>query len=325
MISRLFGWSGLVRQSAFAGAFAIGMVGSTMAQPVPTEQPLAEPAGERVDFEIAFEDGDVFAYRTRMDLRVEQEFGEGELAEQVLEYDITTRFTVQGVEDDGTATLSMKVTEGTVTITDGDDELFVRVGDLAEGEEYATPYAAALANNVVTLVISPEGLITSVLGAEAYQQALEATDGADPRQLGFFSPDQIKETFEPLFTIEQLNGKPRRVGTGWATSREIELPPVAIINLSYNWKFQGVLGDVSTLTSSVETTVRRPNTPDPARPTVALEGSSGNVVTQWNAASKRVTRRISTLSLDTRWALGELEIGQKQQSAVRIEMVPVGE
>lgn len=325
MISRLFGWGIGSASCAAACVVATSVAGTAIGQPVPTEQPLAEPAGQRVDFEIAFAEGDVFAYRTQMDLRVEQEFGEGELAEQVLEYDITTRFTVQGVEEDGTATLSMKVTEGSVTITDGDEELFVRIAELGEGEEYATPYAAALATNVVTLVVSPEGVITSVLGADAYQTALDATEGADPRQLGFFSAEQIKETFEPLFTIEQLNGTPRRVGTGWATSREVELPPVAIIDLSYNWKFQGVLGEVATLTSSVETTVRRPNTPDPARPTIAVESSSGNVVTQWNSARQLVTRRISTLALDTRWALGELEIGQKQQSAVRIELVPVGE
>jgi hypothetical protein len=308
-----------------AGVIATGVAGAASAQPVPTEQPLAEPAGERVDFEISFEEGDVFAYRTRMDLRIEQEFAEGELAEQVLAYDVTTRFTVQGVEEDGTATLSMKVTEADVNITDGEETLSVEVGELAEGEEYATPYAASLANNVVTLVVAPDGRITSVLGAEAYQEALEATEGADPRQLGFFNAAQIKETFEPLFTIEQLNGVPRRVGTGWATSREVELPPVAVIDLSYNWKLQGVLENVATLTASVETTVRRPNTPDPARPTIALEDSSGNVVTQWDSSTERVTRRISTLSMDTRWALGELEIGQKQRSTVRIELVPVGE
>jgi hypothetical protein len=302
----------------------VGVLPAAAAQPVPTPMPLQEDLGERVDFDIVFNEGDVFAYRTRMNLRIEQEVADGPLAAQTLSYDVTSRFTVQGVDDEGVATLSMKVTEAVVSIADGEDQSEFRVGELAEGEEYATPFAAAIANTVVTLVVSPDGLITSVLGADDYRAALEATEGADPRELGFFSTEQIREIFEPMFTIEDLNGKPRRVGTGWATSREVEVPPVAVIDLSYSWKFQGLLEDTATLTSSVETSVRRPNTPDPARPTIALEASRGNVVTQWNRVSQRVTRRISTLSMDTRWTLGELEIGQKQQSTVRIEEVPLG-
>ena len=322
MISKLLGWSAGIRTSAAVGLLATGAAGIALAQPVPTDQSLLEPAGERVDFDIALADGDVFTYRTRMDLTVQQEFGGGQLAEQVLAYDVTSRFTVQAVEEDGSATITMKVTQASVDITDGEDTMGLEVGPLAEGEQYATPFAAAVANNVVTLAISPEGLITSVLGADEYLAALEATEGADPRQLGFLSEAQIKETFEPLFALEQLRGKPRRVGTGWTTGREIELPPVAIMDLTYNWTFQGVLGSVATLTARVDTAVRRPNTPDPARPTIALEESSGNVVTQWDSTSQRVTRRLSSLMLNTRWALGELEIGQSQRSALRIDLVP---
>lgn len=313
--------SGLI---AAIGLFVTGSA-ITHAQPVPTEMPLQEEPGERVDFEISFTEGDVFAYRTRMNLRIEQQIAEGELSAQSLSYDVTSRFTVQGVDDEGTATLSMKVTEATISIADGEERNEFTVGQLAEGEQYQTPFAAALANTVVTLVVSPDGLITSVLGAEDYLAALEATEGADPRQIGFFNAEQIREVFEPMFTIEELNGKPRRVGTGWATSRVVELPPVAIIDLNYAWKFQGMLEDVATMTSSVETNVRRPATPDPSRPTIAIEASSGNVVTQWNRTLQRVTRRISTLTLDTRWTLGELELGQKQQSTLRIESVPVGD
>ncbi|MFI4855657.1 MAG: hypothetical protein ACIAQF_11850 [Phycisphaerales bacterium JB065] len=306
---------------------AIGLVvtGSAQAQPVPTDQPLQQELGERVDFDIALGEGDVFAYRTRMNLRIEQEIADGDLTSQVLSYDVTSRFTVQGVDDEGVATVSMKVIDATITIADGDEQTELKVGQLADGEQYGSPFAAAIANTVVTLVISPDGLITSVLGAEDYQAALDATDGADPRQIGFFSAEQIREIYEPLFTIEELNGKPRRVGTGWATSRVVELPPVAVIDLDYTWKFQGMLEEVATMTSRVVTNIRRPSTPDPARPTIAIEGSSGNVVTQWNRELQRVTRRISTLSLDTRWTLGELELTQKQQSSVRIESVPVTE
>lgn len=295
-------------------------------QPVPTDQPLQEPLGERVDFSIHFAAGDTFSYRSRMDLRVTQSMPQAELAEQMLVYDLTTRFTVQTVEDDGSATLAMRVTSGRIRVADGDEEFVVVLeADREEDAEFDSPYAAALANTVVTMVVSPIGEITSVLGAEAYLAALQESEISDERLLSFLTAEQIADTFEPLFTIEELNGRPRRVGTGWGTSREIQLPPVAILDLAYNWRLEGMLDGLATMVARVETTVRRPNTPDPARPTVVIEGSGGNVVTQWDSELKAVTRRISTLRMDTQWALGDLQVGQKQQSTLRIERVTAGE
>lgn len=294
------------------------------AQPVPTEQPLDEPVGERVDFEVSLEQGDEFAYRTRMELRIDQQQMEEEPTEELMSYDVTTKFTVQGVEDDGTATIALRVTEATIRLSsEGEDPIEFEVKQLEGEGEYASPFAAAIAETVVTIVVSPTGEITSILGAEAYQAALNASEGADPRMLGYFNADQIRDMFEPLFTIEELRGKPRRVGTGWATSREVELPPVAVLDLGYNWKLTGLMDEVATMTSSVEVTVRRPSTPDPARPTVVLEESSGNVLTQWNREKQMVTRRISTLQMKTEWALGELKVNLDQSSVVRIESVPL--
>lgn len=307
----------------FGGVLALSLVPAGAAQPVPTDSPLEEPLGERVDFEISLNDGDEFAYRTRMELRIEQQQLEDEPEEQLLSYDVTTKFTVRGVEDDGTATVMVRVTEATIGITDGEDQTQYEFRSLADGEEYATPFAAAVIETVVTMMVSPTGEITGILGAEAYEASLNATEDADPRLLGFFAPEQFSDIFEPLFTIEELNGKPRRVGTGWATTREVELPPVAILDLNYNWRFGGMMEGVATLNSSIETTVRRPSTPDPARPTVVLEDSSGNVLTQWDQELKAVTRRISTLSMKTQWALGEMQVNLDQTSVVRIERVPL--
>lgn len=307
----------------FGGVLALSLVPAASAQPVPSDSPLDEPLGERVDFEISMTEGDEFAYRTRMELQIEQQQLEADPTEQIMSYDVTTKFTVRGVEEDGTATVMVRVTEAAIEIADGEDRSQYEFRALAEGEEYATPFAAAVVETVVTLMVSPDGQITGILGAEAYQAALTATDDADPRLLGFFTPDQFRDMFQPLFTIEELNGKPRRVGTGWATTREVELPPVAILDLSYNWKFSGLLDDVATLSSNIETTVRRPSTPDPSRPTVVLEDSSGNVLTQWNRELKAVTRRISTLSMKTQWALGDLQVNLDQTSVVRIERVPL--
>lgn len=312
--------------SALAALFLSIQTGAA-SQPVPPAggQPAPE-LGERVDFSLLLEQGKSFAYRTRMELRVEQSLPQAALAEQVLTYDITTRFTVQSVEEDGSATLAMRVTAAKISVTDGEDEVVVELpSEREEGEEFASAFHAALANTVVTMVVSPEGEMGNVLGADAYLAALEASDVSDPRLVGFLTADQIVDTFQPLFTIEELNGKPRRVGTAWSTLKEVELPPVAVLDMTYNWKFQGVLDALSTLTASVETTIRRPNTPDPARPTVVIEGSSGNVVTQWNRDLQAVTRRISTLRLDTQWALGDLQVGMKQLSVLRIEREPEAE
>lgn len=305
-------------------AFGAVLLPAAVAQPVPTEQPLDEPLGERVDFEVSLQEGDEFAYRTRMELQIDQQQLEGESADETMSYDVTTKFTVQNVEDDGTATIALRVSEAMIRLSsEGEDPIELMVERLDNQEDYGSPFAAAIAETVVMIVVSPSGEITSVLGAEAFEAALNASEGADPRMLGYFNADQIRDMFEPLFTIEELRGKPRRVGTGWATSREVELPPVAVLDLGYNWKFSGLMDEVATMTSSVEVTVRRPSTPDPARPTVVLEESSGNVLTQWNREMQMVTRRISTLQMKTEWALGELKVNLDQSSVVRIESVPL--
>jgi len=307
----------------FCGVLALSLVPAVSAQPVPTDSPLDEPLGERVDFEISMTEGEEFAYRSRMDIRIRQQQLEADPVEQILSYDVVTKFTVRGVEEDGSATVMVRVIRATIGIADGDDRVQYDFAALADGEQYPTPFAAALAETVVTMLISPSGQITGILGAEAYEAALNATEDADPRLLGFFTTEQFQDMFEPLFTIEELNGKPRLVGTGWSTTREVELPPVAILDLSYNWRFGGVLDGIATLNSSIDTTVRRPSTPDPARPTVVLEDSSGNVLTQWDMELKAVTRRISTLAMKTQWALGDLQVNLEQSSVVRIERVPL--
>ncbi len=298
-------------------------IAAVVAQPVPTDQPLDEPLGERVDFTISLQEGDEFAYRTRMELSVDQQQVSQDSVEETMSYDVTTKFTVQGVEDDGTATMALRVTEATIRLSTGEEVSEFTLDTPQEGEEFQNAFAASLAQTVVTIVVSPTGEITSVLGADAYESALSASEGADPRMLGFFTESQIREIYEPLFTIEELRDKPRRVGAGWATTREVELPPVAVLDLGYNWRFSGMLDGVATLTSRVEVTVRRPSTPDPARPTVVLEESSGNVLTQWDSELQAVTRRISTLQMKTQWALGEIQVNLDQSSVVRIERVPL--
>src|SRR5690606_37527838 len=69
-------------------------IAAVVAQPVPTDQPLDEPLGERVDFTISLQEGDEFAYRTRMELSVDQQQVSQDSVEETMSYDVTTKFTV---------------------------------------------------------------------------------------------------------------------------------------------------------------------------------------------------------------------------------------
>lgn len=297
---------------------ATTLIPSAGAQEAPTPIPLrvATP-------------GETFSYRYTMQMTIEQQMGERVLDPQALNYRYHLAFTVRQVDPEGNAELVMSMTPGSVIVTDGTGDAMRQTvltipaapgnSDVEGDAKTLADLSSAIGQAQVLFQVTPQGDVSGVNGLDRVMDLMQQFDTPDVRLLGPIAPGQIEQTLEFIFGAEGAAGTSRRIGSGWQTSRSIDVPPVAVLDFTDSVNLASIDGQIATMQTKTSVGVRRPTAEDAARPTLGVEHFAGTAATMWDLAAGRLQARSSEMSMATSWQLAEVNLLQKQSVSVSIE------
>lgn len=212
---------------------------------------LTVSAHAQVTFEPSFEPEHVDRFRIEATLTVQQE-GEEAIEPRSLSHTVDIRLTTAHVDASGRAIVSLAFDRVDVTLSDGDREQHFRWPTEDEGETDLALAWSMLADDVLRVIVNPDGRIRGVEGVESLGQRLEDVDEAGP-MLGLFAPDVIAQTLTPIWAIDPA-GDVRTPGDEWIIAERRAITGQRRIQLNRTYVLDALDEQRATMTiaSSVE-------------------------------------------------------------------------
>lgn len=266
-----------------------------------------------------------FSYRFVVDVKVRQQQQGVAALDQAVRYEMDAKFTVLTASETG-AELTMSVERANFTVGQGDQSLSIIAPAPDDIPDWMIPVSAALDATVVRVTLDAAGTVTKVAGLDPFMQSILMLESPDQRLMGFMPPSQLIDILTPVFTAEGAQGTAPTVGETWTSTKAVQLPPVAVLDFTYNWSLSAVTGKNDTRRAIIagEPTLelRRPVEPNPSRPTLAIDDHSSSVMTQWNLTQGLLDQRVATQLMETTWGYGpdnaRLTLTQQQSSSTTI-------
>lgn len=269
-------------------------------------------------------------YEVRSDVMVQQELtttpqpdaeGEAEAAEEAAENAVDRR-TFAGslvmvvrlevpagaeVADDAESVATTLVIES-LTLEDGDPETDT-LELPAEGDN-----DPAARGEVVGRITGENP--TRVSGLADLTGAAREAFGSGSVAASLLEPTAIAGLLEPLFNADGA-APGKRVGYGWENEEEIELPPVALLTLTRQYKLGEPDGGTVPITMTLEGSLSVSPPEGSLAPTIAIREAIGSGETIWHHAHGHLGSREATQRIVTTWTLGSNAMVNTQTSTQR--------
>lgn len=195
-----------------------------------------------------------------------------------------------------------------------------------EADEASQAFAEALGGVRFVVHTDPEGQepILSVVG-EIVQARTEAMRelGASSISASFLRPGSMLGLIKPVFTADGA-APAQRAGFGWESPEEIELPPIAVMNLRHAYKLgePNNEGDVL-IAGTLEGDLLVTPSDSSMSPTIELRELTGESELMWNVDHGHLRTRERSKRIVTGWTLGVNRMEQVQETSSSISILMV--
>lgn len=277
--------------AALAGALVCGASAAPAAR-----ASVTQPEG--VVLRPRLEEGRRDRYEIAATLSTETAAEGREPQRESVEQKVLVRTEVLGVDRLGVARVSVRLERAEVTYAAPGEraETFA----WAEGEEGAQRVLPLevmylkLAQEGLELQVGPDGTVRSVAGLEEVIAAGEGmTERSRARALGVFAPGAAGQSLSGIWRIDPGERPVRRaVGDVWRIQRLIPLGPAGSAAVVTACTLTAVEDGLATVEGRTSVTVRpQRGEPDPAQPSLAVEGEGGTLRVVWDVEAGALRER----------------------------------
>ncbi len=270
--------------------------------------------------------GDEFAYGLGMAVDVSQKMGEDQ-KEQITPLRVSAQIKMKVIEvaPDGSAKLEGTFEKAAVQAPIGDQQVGFEWPASAPLPADASPVARlgeTLEKAILAIELNAAGKATVISGLEAFEQAAAKLDYPDDRHLGFFTNEKLAAVLSPIFEMDGAWKSPRLVGGGWQKSETVPLPPAGAIDIVTDFVVNNADSDLVNCFGQFTFTLRRPENPaaDVASVTLGTDSAGGCKIV-YDRHRMLLQLRKTSMTIDTDWALGGVNVKQRQVSVLNIRLI----
>jgi len=262
-------------------------------------------------------------YELKSELDVTQEQGETS-REESMEHTATLAFTVESVNDDGGAEISMTFDAIAMSISTGDtSESFnwaFAGGDRPDASmgEGINASGFALAGANVSFTVTPDGQVENMRGLDGFMGTVQGESAASVARVGVFTPQRLAEAIEPIFDADGGAAEPREKGDDWRETERVELGPVGTLVLNRQYTYLHHAEGAAVVLGTMSVKFEAPDSPPENAPSVELSGVQGATAIQWDTNDNVLRQYGRNETMKTVWTVGELSIDQRQRSVLTI-------
>ncbi|MBL8746534.1 MAG: hypothetical protein JNK58_09285 [Phycisphaerae bacterium] len=282
-------------------------------------------AQSEVSLKPVLRKGDEFAYSLGMAVDVSQQMGEGQ-PEQVTPLRVSARLRMKVLEvtPAGAAKLEGTFEEAMVQAPIGDQQVGFEwpAAALPDNAPAVARLGETLEKAILSIDVDDAGRATVTSGLEKFVQAASKLDYPDDRFMGFFTNEKLSNAITPIFELDGAWKAPRVVGRGWQSTDLIPMPPAGAIEITTDYVVNEADSDTITCYGQYSLTLKRPENPADDVATVNLGSeSAGGCRIVYDRHRMLLQLRKSSVTINTDWVLGNVNIKQKQVSVMNIRLI----
>lgn len=299
-----------MRGAGWAAAFA--MTGGLAFAQGPLVPLRWAPAAERSE-----------TYDVRVEWVVDQREGEGEARRLELRQEARVTVWVDGVGEDGSASLLGRVSDVRIEWRSGETSgTSGGVGETPEdavGKTLAGICAAAIASGL-RVTLDNAGAITGFSGLERARDALAGQEVVDESALGVLDGAAMASRLARVFCAdaagvgEGLAGAgSRRVGSEWRTTERVSMGSAGELEVTTDWALREVAEGEARVEGVSSVAARRAADASPGAPVVTLDGGEGVTRAVWDLSAGALASEETEQTVTMVWTLGDLVLRQEQR------------
>lgn len=300
-------------------AFAGAMTAATL---LGLFTPIA--SAQQVSLKPDLKDGDTMTYEMISTLRVTQTQNSA-TSTQNTNHNATLAFTVDSVNDDGSAEVSMTFDAIAISIEAGDaSEAFswsYNGGDRPDASmgEGINASGFALAGAEIAFMVDADGQVTNLTGLDEFLGTIEGESAQNVAYVGNFTPERLAAAIEPIFDADGGADEPREKGDKWTETERVDLGTVGAIVLERTYSYLHSANGMASILGTLRVKHEKPDNPPADAPSVELSGTQGAHAIQWDTRAGRLQQYGRNETMKTTWTMGDVTIEQMQRSVMSLE------
>jgi len=278
---------------------------------------------QNVPFKPALTQGATMKYELSSNLKVEQGSGDQSTIQRI-EHKAAFTCTVESVDPDGSAELSMMFDSLSFNIASGENsDTFTWTftgGDRPNAAmgEGLNASGFALASAEISFNVSADGEISGLTGLDGFLATINAQSASDVAFVGAFTPERLAEAIEPIFDADGGAAMERSRGAKWSEKETVDLGAVGSVVMTRDYAYLADENGLATVLGSLSVKLNKPEANAENAPKVRLNGVTGAIAIQWNGELNMLEQYARTEQIGTIWELGDVTVNQSQHSVMKI-------
>jgi len=280
-------------------------------------------SAQNVAFKPTLTKGATLKYELSSNLKVEQT-NAGQTDLQETKHTASFTCTVESVDSDGSAEVSMMFDSLSFSIVAGEDaDTFAwkfTGGDRPNAAmgEGLNASGFALAGAEISFDVSASGEISGMGGLDEFLATVASESASDVAFVGAFTPARLAEAIEPIFDADGGAAEERARGAKWSENETVDLGAIGNVVMTRDYVYLANENNMATVLGSLTVKLNKPATQPENSPTARLNGVTGAVAVQWNSELNMLEQYARTEQLGTVWEMGDVTLNQMQHSVMKI-------